>query len=134
MKSTVTAVALILLCMGQAQAACKQSDARGTWITYQSAFIASGPHVGQCKLVVDRAGNILEDQGSACEFVTFQTPKFPTSGTIKVNRDCSADINLTLGQFKGQVQIAKGKDLYAGRFSATSQEGAVSGTTTGVKQ
>ena len=97
--------AVSLLLAGNTYASCKQSDAKGTWVTYQSAFIAAGPHVGQCKLVVDKAGNVLEDQGSACEFVTFQTPAFPTGGTIKVNKDCSAEIKLDLGKFNAQVQI-----------------------------
>ena len=126
--------AVSLLLAGNTYASCKQSDAKGTWVTYQSAFIATGPHVGQCKLVVDKTGAIYEDDRSFCEFVTFNTGPIPTGGTFLVKKDCSAEIKLDLGQFNGQVQIAKGKDIYAGRFSATSQEGAVSGTTTGVKQ
>ncbi len=132
MKKTVSAIALALLFTGQAHAACKQKDAKGTWITYQAAFLAAGPHVGQCKLVVDKDGNVSEADGSYCEFVTFNTPQFPTDGTFKVNKDCSVDINLSVGSLIGQVQMTKDKQLYAGRFSA--QGGTVSGTTTGVKQ
>ena len=121
----------LALAAGAAHASCKQADARGTWITYQSAFIAKDPHVGQCKLIVDKAGNV-SDQGSYCEFVTFNTPQIPTDGSIKVNRDCSAVVNLGVGGFVGQVQIEKSKQSFIGRF--TAQGGAVSGTTTATKQ
>lgn len=134
MQKTIAFAALALLAAGQAQAQCKQADAKGTWITYQAAFIAGGgaePHVGQCKLVVDKAGSI-DNQASFCEFVTFNTPKFPTDGSISVNKDCSATIKLGLGDFNGQVQLTRDKLLFSGRFSA--QGGTVSGTTTAVKQ
>jgi len=124
---------VLLAGIGTANATCKQVDAKGTWITYQAAFVTllGEQHVGQCKLVVDKTGNVL-DPGSVCEFVTFETGPIPTSGNITVNKDCSADINLTLGNLIGQVQIAKNKQTFTGRFSA--QGGEVSGTTNGVKQ
>lgn len=131
MNTRLTVAALALAFVGNVDAACKQQDAKGTWITYQAAFLAEGPHVGQCKLIVDKAGNVT-DQGSYCEFITFNTPQLPTDGTFKVNKDCSAEISLSVGNLSGQVQLTKNKQMYAGRFSA--QGGTVSGTTTGVKQ
>ncbi len=122
-----------LLLSGPASAVCTQQDVRGTWITYQSAFIVQeGAHVGQCRLVVDKAGNVRMDLGSYCEFVTFNTPQIATEGTFKVNRNCSADINLSVGGLAAQVQVTRDKQMYAGRFQA--QDGAVSGTTSGVRQ
>lgn len=123
----------MLVGTGFAHANCKQVDAKGTWVTYQAAFITApnGQHVGQCNLVVDKSGYV--DQGSSyCEFVTFNTPQIPTDGKITVNKDCSADIALGLGNLVGQVQLAKNKQTFSGRFSA--QGGAVSGTTSGVKR
>lgn len=131
---TLLPLTLILLAgIGTANATCKQVDAKGTWITYQAAFITApdGQHVGQCNLVVDKNGSVNQS-GSWCEFVTFNTPKIPTDGKITVNKDCSADIALGLGNLVGQVQLAKNKQTFSGRFSA--QGGAVSGTTSGVKQ
>ncbi|GAB6046510.1 hypothetical protein JCM19379_03320 [Methyloparacoccus murrellii] len=72
------------------------------------------------------------DLGSYCEFVTFNTPQIATEGTFKVNRNCSADINLSVGGLAAQVQVTRDKQMYAGRFQA--QDGAVSGTTSGVRQ
>ena len=131
---TLLPLTLVLLAgVGTANASCKQADAKGTWITYQAAFITApnGQHVGQCNLVVDKGGYV-DQTGSYCEFVTFNTPKIPTGGTITVNKDCSATILLELGAFMGQVQLAKNKQTFSGRFSA--QDGAVSGTTSGVKR
>ena len=115
-----------------ANAACVQADAKGIWTTYQAAFITppGEQHVGQCNLVVDKAGNVI--LGSYCEFVTFNTPQFPTDGKISVNKDCSASINLSVGNLVGQIKLAKNKQTFSGRFSA--QGGQVSGTTNGVKQ
>jgi hypothetical protein len=127
----IIALAFLTVISHQSIAACKQIDARGTWITYQSAFVTSlnDPHVGQCKLVVDKLGAI-NSATSSCEFVTFHTEQIPTGGTFKVNTDCSADINLEVGSFVGQVQIAKDKSTYTGRFETDT----VSGITNAVKQ
>ena len=113
-------------------AACVQSDAKGIWTTYQAAFITppGEQHVGQCNLVVDKKGVV--GQGSYCEFVTFNTPQIPTDGKINVNKDCSATINLGLGNLVAQIKLEKNKQTYSGRFSA--QGGQVSGTTNGIKQ
>ncbi|MFZ4654569.1 MAG: hypothetical protein ACOYLM_09360 [Methylococcaceae bacterium] len=133
MKHHVVALLTTLALSGQAQAICRQADAKGTWITYQSAYITApnGQHVGQCKLMVNATG-IVDPINSTCKFVTFNTPDLLTSGSIKVNKDCSADVHLDLGPFDGQIQIAKDKNTYSGRFVA--QNGAVAGTTNGVKQ
>jgi hypothetical protein len=133
MKHLLSITLVLIFGTELAHATCKQVDAKGTWITYQAAFVTllGEQHVGQCKLVVDKAGIVL-DPGSVCEFVTFETGPIPTSGSITVNKDCSADINLTLGNLSGQVQLAKNKQTFTGRFSA--QGGEVSGTTNGVKQ
>ena len=114
-----------------ANASCKQIDAKGTWITYQAAFVTNpgDQHVGQCKLVVDKTGHVGE--GSYCEFINL-SPQLPTEGQITVNKDCSASIEGNLGEMHGQVQIAKNKQTYSGRFSA--QGGDVSGITNAVKQ
>lgn len=116
-----------------AEASCRQADAKGTWITYQAAFVtASGQqHVGQCQLTVDAGGGV-NSSNSFCQFVTFSTPNIPTGGVISINKDCSAIINLDLGNFAGQVQLTKTKDSFTGRFSA--QGGAVSGVTNGAKK
>jgi hypothetical protein len=79
--------------------------------------------------VVDKLGAI-NSATSSCEFVTFHTEQIPTGGTFKVNTDCSADINLEVGSFVGQVQIAKDKSTYTGRFETDT----VSGITNAVKQ
>lgn len=131
MKMKIMTLALLAVISNQTNAACKQVDAKGTWITYQAAFITSfnDQHVGQCKLVVDKLGNV-DLTSSTCQFVTFNTEQMPTGGTFKVNADCSADINLELGSFVGQVQIAKDKSTYTGRFETDT----VSGITNAVKQ
>jgi hypothetical protein len=49
---------------------------------------------------------------------------------MTVNKDCSADINLELGSFVGQVQITTNKNAFSGRFETET----VSGITNGVKQ
>lgn len=134
MKKHAVSLLLALASTQAAHATCYQVDAAGTWITYQAAFITADntPHVGQCKLVVGVTGNIAQDK-STCKFVTFNTPDFPTGGTFKVKSDCSADINLTLAGWQGQVQLEPAlKTSYAGRFSA--QEGKVSGTTNAIKR
>jgi len=134
MKKLSVSLLLALASTQAAHATCYQVDAAGTWITYQSAFITADntPHVGQCKLVVGVTGNIAQDK-STCKFVTFNTPDLPTGGTIKVKADCSADINLTLGDWQGQVQLEPAlKTSYTGRFSA--QGGNVSGTTSAIKR
>ena len=122
---------------GNATAACKQSDARGTWITYQAAFITAsgGQHVGECRLKVNRDGSLTKEEsnngGSYCEFVTFNTGHIPTEGTFTLNRNCSATISLSIG-LEAQAQVSANKQMYAGRF--TAQGGSVSGTTTAVRQ
>lgn len=129
---TLLPLTLVLLAgVGTANATCKQADVKGTWITYQSAFITppGEEHVGQCNLIVNKAGNVIE--GSYCQFIN-RSPELPTQGFITINKDCSASINLTLGNLDGQVQFSKNKQTFSGRFSA--QGGAVSGTTNGVKQ
>jgi hypothetical protein len=132
MKNIIT-FAILVLSIQQASAACKQADAKGTWIAYQAAFVTpfgdKESHVGQCKLIVDAKG-VVNPVTSVCEFVTFQTPQMPTGGSIKVNNDCSADINLDLGSFVGQVQITTNKNAYMGRFETET----VSGMTNAVKQ
>ena len=127
----ILALALLTLISNQTMAACKQVDAKGTWITYQTAFVTSlkDSHVGQCKLIVN-ANGAVDSTKSTCQFVTFNTEQMPTGGTFKVNADCSADINLELGSFVAQVQIAKDKNTYTGRFEAE----AISGVTNAVKQ
>ncbi len=116
-----------------AQAVCRQADAKGTWITYQAAFVtaAGGQHVGQCQLVVDAKGGV-NPSSSFCQFVTFSTPNIPTGGVFSVNSDCSAIINLDLGNYAGQVQLTKTKDSFTGRF--VTQGGTVSGVTNGAKK
>ena len=132
MKNIIT-FAILVLSIHQASAACKQADAKGTWIAYQSAFVTpfgdKESHVGQCKLIVDAKG-VVNPVTSVCEFVTFQTEQMPTGGSVKVNNDCSADINLDLGSFVGQVQITTNKNAYMGRFETET----VSGMTNAVKQ
>lgn len=132
MKNIIT-FAILVLSIQQASAACKQADAKGTWIAYQAAFVTpfgdKESHVGQCKLIVDAKG-VVNPVTSVCEFVTFQTEQMPTGGSIKVNNDCSADINLDLGSFVGQVQITTNKNAYMGRFETET----VSGITNAVKQ
>ncbi len=131
MKNIIT-FAILAFSIQQVSAACKQADAKGTWITYQAAFVTpfsdKDSHVGQCKLVVDATGVV--NPASFCEFVTFQTDQMPTGGKITVNKDCSADINLDLGSFVGQVQITNNKNAFSGRFETET----VSGITNGVKQ
>ena len=133
MKKLTASLLLAWASTQAAYATCYQNDAAGTWITYQAAFVAKdGAHVGQCKLVVGTTGNIAQDK-SSCKFVTFNTPDLPTGGTFKVKSDCSADINLTLGDWQGQVQLEPAlKTSYTGRFSA--QNGDVSGTTSAIKR
>lgn len=132
MKKLIT-FAILVLSIQQASAACKQADAKGTWIAYQAAFVTpfgdKESHVGQCKLIVDAKG-VVNPVTSVCEFVTFQTEQMSTGGSIKVNKDCSADINLDLGSFVGQVQITTNKNAYMGRFETET----VSGMTNAVKQ
>ena len=129
---SLTLITALTLAQG-AHAACRQADAKGTWITYQAAFVtaAGGQHVGQCQLTVDSSGGV-NPSNSFCQFVTFSTPNIPTGGVISVNSDCSAIINLDLGNFNGQVQLTKTKDSFTGRFSA--QGGTVSGVTNGAKK
>ncbi|MEN9757702.1 MAG: hypothetical protein RL755_1889 [Pseudomonadota bacterium] len=134
MKNIIT-FAILAFSIQQASAACKQTDAKGTWITYQAAFVTpfsdKDSHVGQCKLVVDAQGVVNSaPNASVCEFITFQTEQMPTGGKITVNKDCSADINLDLGSFVGQVQITNNKNAFSGRFETET----VSGITNGVKQ
>mgnify|MGYP006277789803 CR=1 FL=1 len=131
MKLKLTAIMTFTIISNQAFAACSQLDAKGTWIAYQSAFVSAlgEQHVGQCKLVVDTKG-LINASTSYCEFITFHTDRIPTNGTFKVKSDCSADINLELGSFVGQVQIEKNKYAYLGRFETST----VSGTTMAVKQ
>lgn len=128
----IIAFALLTLSFQEVYAACKPADAKGTWITYQAAFIVPSSldqsHIGQCKLVVDTKGNISY-ASSSCEFISL-SDKIPTGGTFKVNSDCSADINLDLGSFVGQVQLTTNKLAYSGRF----QTETVSGITNAVKQ
>lgn len=134
MKKITASLLLTLASTQAAYATCYQNDAAGTWITYQAAFVTADntPHVGQCKLVVGTTGVVNKDK-STCKFVTFNTPDLPTGGSIKVKADCSADINLTLGEWQGQVQLEPAlKTSYIGRFSA--QGGNVSGTTSAIKQ
>ncbi len=128
----VILMAAMTLAQG-AQAACRQADAKGTWITYQAAYVtaAGQQHVGQCQLTVDATGAV-NSSNSFCQFVTFSTPNIPTGGVVSVNSDCSAIINLDLGNFAGQVQFTKTKDSFTGRFVA--QNGAVSGVTNGAKK
>jgi hypothetical protein len=132
MKKIIT-FALLALSIQQATAACKQTDVKGTWIAYQAAFVTpfsnNDSHVGQCKLIVDAKGTI-NPASSVCEFVTFQTEQMPTGGTLIVNKDCSANINLDLGSLVGQVQITNNKNAYSGRFETET----VSGITNAVKQ
>jgi hypothetical protein len=132
MKNIIT-FAILVLSIQQASAACKLADAKGTWIAYQAAFVTpfgdKESHVGQCKLIVDAKG-VVNPVTSVCEFVTFQTEQMPTGGSVKVNNDCSADINLDLGSFVGQVQITTNKNAYMGRFETET----VSGMTNAVKQ
>lgn len=132
LRTIIFSATVLLSGIEISNAACIQADAKGTWTTYQAAFITppGEQHVGQCNLVVDKKGNVI--QGSYCEFVTFNTPQIPTDGKISVNKDCSATINLGLGNLVGQIKLEKNKQAYSGRFSA--QGGQVSGTTNGVKQ
>lgn len=118
-----------VLAAGNTFASCKQSDAKGNWTTYQAAVRAPEPHAGECKLSVDKSGNVLD--GSFCSFFPLAPVAIPTNGKITVAKDCSATVNLTLGEFAGTVQISKNKQIYAGRW--TNKEG-IYGTTTGVKQ
>lgn len=128
----IIAFALLTLSFQGVYAACKTTDAKGTWITYQAAFIVPSPldqsHIGQCKLVVDSKG-VISPATSYCEFISL-SGQIPTDGTFKVNSDCSADINLGLGTFVGQVQLTPAKTSYSGRF----QTETVSGITNAVKQ
>ncbi|MGB4497458.1 MAG: hypothetical protein WBI40_02065 [Methylococcaceae bacterium] len=130
MKKIIT-LAFLTVISTQSFAACKQTDAKGTWITYQAAFVTTfnDQHIGQCKIVVDKLGSV-DAASSSCQFVTFNQEQIPTGGTFKVNTDCSADINLELGSFVGQVQIAKDKSTYTGRFETDT----ISGITNAVKQ
>ena len=132
MKNIIT-FAILALSIQQASATCKQTDAKGTWVTYQAAFVTpfgdKDSHVGQCKLVVDAKGAV-SSASSVCEFVTFQTEQMPTGGTFIVNKDCSANINLDLGSLVGQVQITNNKNAYSGRFETET----VSGITNAIKQ
>lgn len=132
MKKSLSAAALALALVGNIHASCKQSDAKGAWITYQAAVRANEPHVGQCQLIVDKAGNITEGAGgSFCSFFPPAPFAIPTGGKIVVNNDCSAVLNLTLGEVVGNLQITKDKQMYAGRW--VNKEG-IYGTTTGVKR
>lgn len=137
MKNRWLVGAVSLLLADNSYAACKQADAKGVWITYQAAVRAPAPaepHVGQCQLIVDKAGNITEgggEGGSFCSFFPLATFAIPTGGAFKVNKDCSATIDLTLGEFSGTVQLARNKQMYAGRW--VNKEN-IYGTTTGVKQ
>ena len=128
----IIAFALLTLSFQEVYASCKTADAKGTWITYQAAFIVPSSldqsHIGQCKLVVDTKG-IISSASSSCEFISL-SGNIPTGGTFKVNSDCSADINLDLGTFVGQVQLTTNKLAYSGRF----QTETVSGITNAVKQ
>lgn len=128
----IIAFALLTLSFQEVYAVCKTADAKGTWITYQAAFIVPSSldqsHIGQCKLVVDTKG-IISSASSSCEFISL-SGNIPTGGTFKVNSDCSADINLDLGTFVGQVQLTTNKLAYSGRF----QTETVSGITNAVKQ
>jgi ethanolamine utilization microcompartment shell protein EutS len=133
MKSLPVILLAAMTLIQGAHAACRQADAKGTWITYQAAYITApgGEHVGQCQLTVDATGGV-NPSNSFCQFVTFNTPNIPTGGVISVNSDCSAIINLDLGNFAGQVQLTKTKDSFTGRFVA--QGGTVSGVTNGAKK
>jgi hypothetical protein len=133
MKHLLSITLVLIFGTELAHATCKQVDAKGTWMTYQAAFITppGGQHVGQCVLAVDKNGYINQ-ASSFCNFVTFNTGPIPTDGQITVNKDCTADITLGLGNLYGQVQLSKNKQTFSGRFSA--QGGEVSGTTNGVKR
>lgn len=132
MKNVWMVGAVSLLLAGNAYASCKQSDAKGNWTTYQAAVrtpAPAEPHAGECQLSVDKSGNMLD--GSFCSFFPLAPFAIPTNGKITVAKDCSATVNLTLGEFQGTVQISKNKQMYAGRW--TNKEG-IYGTTTGVKK
>lgn len=135
MKTTFAGVLGLLLVIGNAQAAnCSQKDAAGVWKTYQAAFVApkqSDEHVGECNLYISRAG-VIDGSKSACQFVTFNTGYIPTSGSVTVAGDCSVTVSLTLGNMTANVQMAKDKATWSGRFMA--QNGMVSGTTNAVKK
>ena len=130
MKSRILALVGLLFTASYAHAACNQPDLKGTWITTQAAVRAEEPHSGQCKLVVDKTGNILE--GSYCSFYPMAPIELATTGLIKVAKDCSALIKLSLGDWEGSVQVSKNKQVWAGRFKA--QGDTVYGTTTAIKQ
>lgn len=118
--------------VGTAQAACTQANAKGTWMTYQSAFVAptGQEHVGQCKLVVDKMGSV-DGSGSYCNFTPPGTPNLPTGGTVTVTKECGVTIALELGNFSGNGYMTSAKNAWIGSFSA--QDGAVSGVTNAVK-
>ena len=129
MKSRILALVGLLFTASYAHAACKTAELKGTWITTQAAVKADEPHSGQCKLMVDKSGNVLE--GSNCSFYPGPTA-LPTTGLIQVDKDCSALIKLSLGDWEGSVQVSKNKQVWAGRFKA--QGATVYGTTTAIKQ
>ena len=135
MKTTLSvALGLFFLNVNAHAANCSQKDAAGVWKTYQAAFVApkqSDEHVGECTLYVSRAGAI-DGTKSACQFVTFNTGYIPTSGSVTVAGDCSVTVSLGLGNMTANVQMAKDKATWSGRFVA--QNGTVSGTTNAVKK
>ena len=136
-------VALVgLSLVGTAEAACTQASAKGTWMTYQAAFVGTpdgAQHVGQCKLVLDKMG-IVQEFGkdeivlSSCTFYldTVTAGPFSTSGQVTVNKDCSVTIGLTLGDFVGQAYMTTSKNAWTGRFSVQDNDG-ISGVTNAVK-
>ncbi len=143
MKKLLIASAILAIA-GQATAGddryhgrgCRASDMNGEWVSYQNE-VKANPHTGKCTFTVDRGL-----ASGACDFSLTDPAGNPLTdlqfdGTATVNPDCSVDLTMDFQPYGRpfvstfQLQLAKGKDTYAGRWENTF--GAI-GTTNGVKR
>lgn len=123
MKKILLAIPALLFCT-QVQAACKQSDLNGTWISYQAALTEG--HTGRCELTVAQ-GNLA----GRCEMN--DGFGFDVEGPVKVGKNCAAtlEMNFTGGSAMFDLQLNKGKDAFVGQWKNTFD---IVGTTSGVKR
>ena len=107
-KSTFASAVMLLSLLSPVlvQAACSQSDLKGTWFTYSlsvDSFVTGDPSLtvssmtNRCKVKVSSSGDIVASK-SSCKFRD-QVGKDPlniTSGEIKVNPRCKLNGSITM--------------------------------------
>lgn len=130
-KTLLILGASLLLLGGQANAACKQANAKGKWTMYQSVMTkipAAERHIGRCDIEVlnkqgDYMGNCWLNGGVQAEF--------PVTGQMTVSKDCTASMTMDAAGSTYNLTMTPNQQTFRGWF--TNNYGNY-GTTNAVKR